>query len=73
MWFAMLIWFSSSLLSQSAYMAIHGLPYDSVMMFKSLGPVYYALLVFELLMWLTLFSFGWTKVSRSKHGVIVQE
>ena len=26
LWFAVLIWFSSSLLSQSAYMAIHGLP-----------------------------------------------
>ena len=34
LWFAVLVWFSSSVLSQSAYMAIHGLPYDAVSMLE---------------------------------------
>ncbi len=66
LWFAVVIWFSSSLLSQSAYMAIHGLPYDSVTMLKSLGPVYYLAVLFELSMWVGLFFFGWLKLNKSR-------
>ena len=51
LWFAVVIWFSSSLLSQSAYMAINGLPYDAVALLETLGPWYYAVVVLELAMW----------------------
>ncbi|MEC8398121.1 MAG: hypothetical protein VXZ34_00885 [Candidatus Thermoplasmatota archaeon] len=68
LWFAVLIWFSSSLLSQSAYMAIHGLPYDAVSMLKSLGPVYYLVVVLEITLWLGLLSMGWTKLVRARQA-----
>lgn len=68
LWFAVLVWFSSSLLSQSAYMAIHGLPYDAVSMLESLGPVYYLVVVLELVMWGGLLVMGWLKLSRSRRS-----
>lgn len=68
LWFAVLIWFSSSLLSQSAYMAIHGLPYDAVSMLKTLGPAYYLVVVVELSMWAGLLAMGWMKVNRSRRA-----
>ena len=66
LWFAVLVWFSSSLLSQSAYMAIHGLPYDAVSMLESLGPVYYLVVALELAMWGGLLVMGWLKLNRSR-------
>jgi len=66
LWFAVLVWFSSSLLSQSAYMAIHGLPYDAVSMLKSLGPFYYLIIALELAMWGGLLVMGWLKLSRAR-------
>jgi hypothetical protein len=66
LWFAVVIWFSSSLLSQSAYMAIHGLPYDAVTMLESLGPLYYAVVFLELAMWGGLLFLGWAKLSKSR-------
>ena len=68
LWFAVLSWFSSSLLSQSAYMAIHGLPYDAVAMLETLGPVYYLIVGLELAMWAGLLFMGWTKLSRARRG-----
>lgn len=68
LWFAVLIWFSSSLLSQSAYMAIHGLPYDAVAMLETLGPAYYVIIGLELAMWGGLLFMGWTKLSRARQG-----
>ena len=68
LWFAVLVWFSSSLLSQSAYMAIHGLPYDAVSMLESLGPVYYLVVVLEFVMWGGLLIMGWLKLSRSRRS-----
>ncbi len=65
LWFAVLVWFSSSLLSQSAYMAIHGLPYDAVSMLESLGPFYYLIIALEVAMWGGLLVMGWLKLSRS--------
>lgn len=50
-WFAVVVWFSSSLLSQAAYMAFYGVPYDAVSLLKELGPLYYVVLIFELLIW----------------------
>ena len=66
LWFAVLVWFSSSLLSQSAYMAVHGLPYDAVSMLKSLGPVYYIVVLLELGMWVGLVAVGWRKLRRPR-------
>ena len=68
LWFAVLIWFSSSLLSQSAYMAIHGLPYDAVAKLETLGPAYYVIVGLELAMWGGLLFMGWTKLSRARRG-----
>ena len=66
LWFAVLIWFSSSLLSQSAYMATHGLPYDAVSMLKSLGPVYYLVVLMEITLWVGLLMMGCVKLARSR-------
>ena len=68
LWFAVLIWFSSSLLSQSAYMATHGLPYDAVSMLKSLGPVYYLVVLLEITLWLGLLTMGWAKLVRARRS-----
>ena len=68
LWFAVLIWFSSSLLSQSAYMATHGLPYDAVSMLKSLGPVYYLVVLMEITLWVGLLMMGWVKLARSRRA-----
>jgi hypothetical protein len=64
LWLAVLVWFSSSLLSQSAYMAVHGLPYDAVTMLKSLGPLYYLIIALEVVMWAGVITVGWAKVRR---------
>ena len=66
LWFAVLVWFSSSLLSQSAYMATHGLPYDAVSMLKSLGPVYYLVVLMEITLWVGLLMMGWVKLARAR-------
>lgn len=54
LWFAVLVWFSSSLLSQAAYMAVHGLPYDSITLLKTLGPFYYIFIAVEVGFWLAI-------------------
>tara|TARA_B110000467_G_C18070809_1_gene341235 strand:+ start:102 stop:383 length:282 start_codon:yes stop_codon:yes gene_type:complete len=53
---AVVVWLCSSLLSQAAYIAFYGVPYDAVALLKELGPVYYAVLIFELLMWMGIGS-----------------
>jgi len=70
LWFAVLIWFSSSLLSQSAYMATHGLPYDAVSMLKSLGPVYYLVVLMEITLWVGLLMMGWVKLARARRSPV---
>ena len=68
LWFAVLVWFSSSLLSQSAYIAIHGLPYDAMTMLRSLGPFYYVVLLLELAVWGGLLIMGYTKFARARRA-----
>lgn len=51
-WFVFIIWFCSNLLSQLAYIFAYGLPYDGISMLKTLGPIYYLAIIFEVLMWL---------------------
>lgn len=55
--FTLAIWFCANLLSQSVFIAINGLPYDAVSMLKSLGPIYYFILIGELLLWIV--AGGW--------------
>lgn len=55
-WLAVVIWFSSSLLSQAAYLAFYGVPYDAIALLKELGPLYYAVLIVEIMMWLGIGS-----------------
>ena len=51
-WFIFIVLFCSNLLSQLAYIIAYGLPYDGISMLKSLGPIYYVAVIFEVLMWL---------------------
>ena len=64
LWFAVVIWFSSSLLSQAAYMALYGVPYDAVTLLKQFGPLYYAVLIIELSMWIGIGAIVFMKFSR---------
>ena len=56
LWYAIFVWFASSLFSQSLYMAFNGVPYDAVALLQNLGPVYYVVLVIELFVWISLGS-----------------
>ena len=56
MWYAIFVWFASSLFSQSLYMAFNGVPYDAVALLQNLGPVYYLVLALELVVWISLGS-----------------
>ena len=55
-WFAVVVWFSSSLLSQAVYMAFYGVPYDAIFLLKQFGPLYYAVVIVELFIWVGLAS-----------------
>lgn len=63
-WFAVVVWFSSSLLSQAAYMAFYGVPYDAIVLLKQFGPVYYVVMIVELFIWAGLASVLVMKVAR---------
>ena len=63
--FTLAIWFCANLLSQSVFMAINGLPYDAVSMLKSLGPIYYFILIGELLLWIV--AGGWVVKKFTRH------
>ena len=56
LWFAVVVWFSSSLLSQAAYMAFYGIPYDAIVLLKQFGPLYYGVIIVELFIWVGLAS-----------------
>ena len=56
MWYAIFVWFASSLFSQSLYMAFNGVPYDAVALLQNLGPAYYIVLAIELVVWISLGS-----------------
>ena len=55
-WYAVVVWFSSSLLSQALYMALYGVPYDAVVLLKQFGPVYYVGFAIELFIWIGIGS-----------------
>lgn len=70
LWYAVFVWFASSLFSQSLYMALNGVPYDALALLQDLGPIYYAVLVVELLIWIGLGSLVLKKLV-SKAGRIL--
>ncbi len=58
------IWFLANLLSQLAYINFNGAPYDGIGMLESLGSIYYAVIVIELLLWAWLVAFLVKKLVR---------
>ena len=68
MWYAIFVWFASSLFSQSLYMAFNGVPYDAVALLQNLGPVYYLVLAIELVVWISLGSLLVKKVVTKTRG-----
>ena len=64
LWYAVFIWFASSLFSQSLYMALNGVPYDALTLLKDLGPLYYVVLVVELFVWICIGSPVVTKIAK---------
>ena len=68
----LVIWFASNLISQMIYMVVHGTPYDGIVMLESLGPIYYAILVIETVLWFWLLIFvsfkaiSFSRVPRTK-------
>ena len=68
MWYAIFVWFATSLFSQSLYMAFNGVPYDAVALLQNLGPIYYLVLLIELFVWISLGSLLVKKVLK-KTGV----
>lgn len=50
-WYAIFIWFASSLFSQMGYIAFHGEPYQAGDLLSALGPAYWALAIIEVLIW----------------------
>jgi len=66
MWYAVLIWFSSSLLSQSLYLAFYRQPYDAIVLLQTLGPLYYVVVVIEAIMWIALLVLAISKLKSTK-------
>lgn len=64
LWYAVFIWFASSLFSQSLYMALNGVPYDALALLKDLGPLYYVVLVVELFVWICIGSLVVKKIAQ---------
>ena len=48
------IWFTANLISQLLFISHYGNPYDGISMLASLGPIYYAIIIAELLLWMWL-------------------
>ena len=68
-WFIFIVWFCSNLLSQLAYIIAYGLPYDGISMLKSLGPIYYVAVIFEVLNILFFHFFSFLLGPSSQWGV----
>ena len=50
-WYAVLIWFASSLFSQVLHIAKYGAPYDVDIMLESIGPYAWVIIGIELAIW----------------------
>ncbi len=50
-WGAVIIWFSANILSQAAFIGMHGVPYDATNLLTALGSWSWVIVVAELLIW----------------------
>jgi hypothetical protein len=64
LWYAVLIWFSSSILSQALFIGFYGVPYDAIDLFGGIGPAYIGLVIIEMTMWITLAGLSVVKMVR---------
>lgn len=64
LWLGILVWTSSNILSQTMYIAEHGVTYDPMPMLQSLGPWYAVLLVIEMAAWLGVGAWFTSKLFR---------
>ena len=64
LWYAVLIWFSSSVLSQALFIGFYGVPYDAIDLLGGIGPAYIGLVIIEMTMWITLAGFSVAKMAR---------
>ena len=64
LWYAVLIWFSSSILSQALFIGFHGVPYDAMDLLGGIGPAYIGLVLIEVSMWVILAGLSVVKMAR---------
>jgi hypothetical protein len=64
LWYAVLIWFSSSILSQALFIGFYGTPYDAIDLFGGIGPAYIGLVIIEMTMWILLAGLSVVKMAR---------
>jgi|TARA_B110000240_G_scaffold43605_1_gene49085 hypothetical protein len=64
LWYAVLIWFSSSILSQALFIGFYGIPYDAIDLFEGIGPAYIGLIIIEMTMWVLLAGLSVVKMAR---------
>jgi hypothetical protein len=64
LWYAVLIWFSSSILSQAIFIGFYGTPYDAIDLFGGIGPAYIGLVIIEMTMWALLAGLSVAKMVR---------
>ncbi|MDA0648865.1 MAG: hypothetical protein O3B00_05710 [archaeon] len=64
LWYAVLIWFSSSILSQALFIGFYGIPYDAIDLFGGIGPAYIGLVLIEITMWILLAGLSVVKMVR---------
>ena len=53
-WYAVFIWFASSLFSQMVYIGINGVPYDVDVMLDSIGPYAWLIISLEIMCWIMI-------------------
>ena len=64
LWYVVLIWFSSSILSQALFIGFYGIPYDAIDLLGGIGPAYIGLVIIEMTMWVLLAGLSVTKMVR---------
>ena len=69
-WYAVLVWFSSSVLSQVAHIAVYGIPYSANSLLLALGPMYWIVVFIEVVMWAVVASLVLLKVTSRKQNTV---
>ena len=71
-WYAVLIWFASSLFSQMLHIAKFGVPYDVDIMLESIGPYAWIIIGLELAIWIMISIYCVTKTIK-RFGIRVDK